>query len=167
MSSHFSPKSLAFYGGAIVFVATLFYFVTAYGEANLKPPNRIEGRYQLSTQNPPDCLQPNHLLLIQQSGVFLTGSLLPVEADKNMLTRATERPALSGRWDSQNLTLQGNVEGCPAPISLQSTVQGNVQKGRIDQATLNGTLSFATAAQPVSFIAKQEPPEEKPEGQAH
>lgn len=38
MSSHFSPKSLLFYGTMIGSVAILFRVVSGYGEANLKAP---------------------------------------------------------------------------------------------------------------------------------
>ena len=77
MRSHFNFKSLTFYGVAIGFVLILFNLVTRYGEANLKAPARIDGRYRLSIAQLPDCLKSaDPVLTIQQSGIYLNGFLL-------------------------------------------------------------------------------------------
>lgn len=54
--SHFNLKSLAFYGVAIGSVLVLFKTVTAYGESNLKAPDKIGGIYRLEAQNLPECI---------------------------------------------------------------------------------------------------------------
>lgn len=71
-------KTLAFYTTVISSVLLLFKIVTAYGENNLKAPIAISRRYRLTNlENLPNCQKPDTLMLnIQQSGMFLNGSLL-------------------------------------------------------------------------------------------
>ncbi|WP_421659247.1 hypothetical protein [Leptothermofonsia sp. ETS-13] len=140
MSGHCSSKSLAFYGLAIASVTTLFYLTSAYGEANLQAPRRIDGRYQVSMQNPPECLKSDSLLLIvQQSDIFLTGTLLSGDTSPG---KVEGRPLLTGRWNNQQLTLQGTVNPCPEPINIQGRFDEAPQSGKTDLAKLSGTLDF-------------------------
>ena len=53
----FNLTSLAFYTGAIGAVVALFSFATAYGEANLKAPTKLDGRYRIAAQALPGCLK--------------------------------------------------------------------------------------------------------------
>ena len=157
MGSHFTLKSLSFYGGTIAFVVILFSMVTAYGEANLKAPQKIDGRYQIPAQALPGCLKSEQLiLLVQQSGIYLTGSLLTADTADTLGKRATERPSMTGNWENQRLTLHGNASYLPK-------CQGEVRmQGTIAQQTLNGTLNFSAAPGDMPFTAKLEVPQLQP-----
>lgn len=156
MKGHFSPKSLIFYGCAIGSVTLLFSLASAYGEANLKAPDRIDGRYPLSVSSLPKCLQAESLILnVQQSGVFLTGSLLPNSASERMVQMARDRPSLIGNWRNPQLTLEGNVKylpNCEGKISLQ---------GIVDQDGLKGAFRLGSEPGKTSFSAKREAPPAK------
>ncbi len=156
MKGHFSPKSLIFYGCAIGSVTLLFSLATAYGEANLKAPYPIDGRYPLSVSSLPKCLQAQSLVLnVQQSGIFLTGSLLPNPAPERSVQMARDRPSLTGNWRNQQLTLGGNVSdlpNCQGTVSIQAT---------IEQDTMKGILRLSSSAGEVPFSAKREAPPAK------
>jgi len=155
MKGHFSSKSLIFYGCAIGSVTLLFSLATAYGEANLKAPYRIDGRYPLLASSLPGCLQAQSVILeVQQSGVFLTGSLLPPASEK-MVQMARDRPSLHGNWRNQQFTLEGSVRDIP-------NCQGSVTiQGMIEQDRLKGTLRLSSSANQVPFSAKREAPPAK------
>ncbi|UBF24803.1 hypothetical protein K9N68_24550 [Kovacikia minuta CCNUW1] len=171
MSSHFSLKSLAFYGIAIGSVVLLFSVVTAYGEANLKAPVQIKGRYTIAAQDLPGCLKSEQLLLlVEQSGIFLNGSLLPGDAAERLVKKAEERPSLTGRWRNQELVLDGpanHLPNCQGKIHIQGTIEGTRQAGKIEQALLNGTIHLGSQADAARFIAKQEPAEQPAEEKGH
>ena len=159
MGSHFNLKSLSFYGGTIAFVVILFSVVTAYGEANLKAAQKIDGRYQMPAQALSGCLKSDQLvLLVQQSGIYLTGSLLTAETIDTLGKRAAERPSMTGNWEHQRLTLHGDASYLP---KCQGTV--NVE-GTIAQQTLNGTLHLSSAPGDIPFTAHYEAPKAKAEG---
>lgn len=156
MKGHFSQKSLIFYGCAIGSVTLLFSLATAYGEANLKASDRIDGRYPLSVSSLPKCLQAESLILnVQQSGVFLTGSLLLNTAPESMVQMARDRPSLNGDWRNQQFNLRGNVRylpDCQGTVSIQ---------GMIDQDTLKGMLRLGSQPGGIPFSAKREAPPAK------
>lgn len=151
-------RSLAFYGSAIAGVVVLFSVTTSYGEAHLKAPEKIDGRYRIESSNLPDCFNAKPLILVvQQSGVYLTGSLLPEDAAEAVVTTATERPLLTGQWDNHQLTLQGAVNGlpnCPNPIQIEGTIAAPVAQGKDAPRSLNGVLKLKSAA--VNFTAQQD-----------
>ena len=155
MKNHFKPKSLAFYGGAILIVTALFSVVTAYGESNLKAPRSIKGQYRLAAQALPGCLKSDVLLLtVQQSGIYLNGTLVPGNASDQQIQKAEERPALTGSWDNQQFQLQGpirTIPQCEGTVSLQ---------GQVEEKTLKGTIAQDSASPGVEFTAEREP--EKP-----
>ena len=160
MGNHFNLKSLSFYGGAIAFVVILFSVVTAYGETHLKAPQKMDGRYQLAAQDLPGCLKSEQLiLLVQQSGRYLTGSLLASDTVETLDKRAAERPSMTGNWENQRLTLHGDASYLPK-------CQGEVRmQGTIAQQTLNGTLNLSAAPGDIPFTAKLEAPQ--PQAQGH
>jgi hypothetical protein len=153
---------LIFYIGAIVLVVGLFEVTTSYGEANLKAPPNINGRYLTATA-PPGCPDASRLAIsIQQSGIYLNGGLeLVDQASAKPKTHAIEH-SLSGRWQQQ-ITLNGRTKAlasCEANLAnvdtnLQGTVAGT------PAASLVGQLTFA--AQPWSFTAQRQPEEAKEE----
>ena len=158
MKGHFNFKSLAFYGGAIAFVVVLFNAVTAYGNANLKAPPNINGRYRITAQNLPGCLQADALVLsIQQSGIYLGGSLVPGDTDTQGATSATARPSLAGKFENQQLSLAGKVPqltSCKSPVKIEGKFAGKTLAGQISLASIPGTAEFT---------AQQEQPVKQPE----
>jgi hypothetical protein len=160
MKGHFKPKSLIFYGCAIGSVTLLFSLATAYGEANLRAPDQIDGRYPLSASSLPDCVQAEALVLnIQQSGIFLTGSLLPNTASEQDIQKAHDRPSLTGKWRNQQLTVGGSVRylpNCQGTVSIQAMM---------DQGQIKGSLRLSSDASEVPFSATREAPPAKT--QAH
>lgn len=158
--SHFSPKSLAFYGIAIGSVLTLFNVVTAYGNANLKAPPPIDGLYRLNSQNLPNCFESAPVLMIRQSGVYLHGELL-TKADPTSLKKLGDKNlSLVGRWQNQSVNLSGPVsqfEACKgAKVTLTASWQDN---------TLSGQLSLSSTPQTANFTAKRELFESSPTSQ--
>lgn len=150
MKSLFSAKWLTFYGSTIAFVIALFSLVTNYGEANLKAQPKISGRYKLSATKLPGCLNGKDLVLsIEQSGVYLNGSLLEISHSTQEQTAAKKKPSLMGTFRQSNLELSGDlaqIQGCEnSAIALQST---------INQSTLKGRLNFDSAV--IDFVATPE-----------
>lgn len=148
--SHFSLKSLSFYGVAISSVLILFKVVSTYGENNLAAAAEIGGRYQMvESQNLPDCLIDQKLdFTIEQSGIYLFGNL----ANPSTAADETKRAAfpLSGSFKNQeiNLSGKGNLASCDP--GLQLTIQGRVEKD-----TLTGTLQEPSGAEG-SFTAQHQ-----------
>lgn len=154
MSSHFNWKSLAFYGAAIGFVVALFSVTTAYGEAHIQAPQDIDGRYVIDQQNLPGCLGNQPLALdIKQSGVYLTGALLPANADEKLTKSIEQHPPLTGDWNNQQLSLAGSlshIPNCQASILLDGT---------IEQDNVKGTIRLNASSPPTTFTARRD---EKP-----
>jgi len=159
MKSHFDLRSLIFYTGSIGVVVILFTVATAYGEKNLQAPRRIDGSYPLTMQVPANCLKGKPVnLLLQQSGVFLTGALLPTDASEQATRIAQERPSLSGRWQNDELTLTGH-------LGRDWTCNDTVKiTGSLNQNSLIGTLSLSSVPQPIEFRSDRVAPQPKPEG---
>lgn len=164
MSSHFKFKSLVFYGVTIGMVLLLFRIVTAYGEANLKAPSPIEGRYHLSyIPNLPNCPKPNSLVLtLAQSGIYLNG-FLSVDTDATHLARASEKkPSLTGRLNNQQLSLTGTVPSstlCHKPVSQEHSTSRVIIQSRMEGANLQGQITSLNAATgTLEFTAQRESP---------
>lgn len=157
--SHFSPKSLAFYGCAIGSVVALFSLTTAYGEAHLQAPEAVDGRYPLTLQSAPACLQGKPLVLaVQQSGIYLTGFLLATDASEQTTKALEQRPSLSGRWENQQFSLAGplvHLPGCQTRVRIEGLYQ---------QGTLSGKLAWAEEGA-TEFTAQRQ--EWQRQGQKH
>ncbi|HEY9636217.1 MAG TPA: hypothetical protein V6D14_22615 [Coleofasciculaceae cyanobacterium] len=166
--SHFSLKTLTFYGVAIGSVVILFRVVSAYGETSLKAPPPIGGSYRISAQNLPECLKSDTLVLnINQSGVYLFGSLLPGKADTQIATVAEEKPSLTGRLsNNQQLSLSGPapwVTSCNAPKQAdtsEGTISVKIQ-GVVKGETLAGQIRLSSTSAPAEFTAQREAPVEQ------
>lgn len=157
MRNFFSVKWMSFYGATMLFVMALFSITTNYGEANLKAPTKISGRYRITAKTLPGCLKSESLVLsIEQSGIYLNGALLEADGEIRTQTAAKKKPSLTGLLEKQNLSLSGNLE------HLQSCEQQNPTvsiDGSVAQDVLKGTLKLES--QSVLFIAKREESEEK------
>jgi hypothetical protein len=150
--SHFSLKSLAFYGTAIGSVLVLFNVVTAYGEKHLKAPPSIDGRYRLQAENLPDCLRSQPLvLMVEQSGIYVRGLLRQEQVSTSPETTAEEKPALSGLWQEQNLNLSGAAPALAACARASVTIDATLERD-----TLNGQLRLGSGPEAIAFSAKRE-----------
>lgn len=140
-------KSMTFYGGAIVAVIILFSLTTAYGESHLKATRKIGGRYRLVTPTLPGCLASQSLVLVvEQSGVYVTGALLSADAVEDAIKTVEERPPLIGQWNDRQLTFKGsiaNLPGCRNGISLEATVNHDQLNGRIRLQSSSVSTPFA------------------------
>ncbi len=155
----FNLKSLAFYAGSIGLVVALFSFTTAYGEANLKAPNKLEGRYRIAAQSLPGCLKTDNLILtIQQSGVYLSGSLLNAGETSKTLTASKKKSSLTGLLDRDQFTLSGvpsHVDEClKTPQIPQVLIHSMVTEGAIQ-----GKIRLEPGAE-ANFVGKREAPPE-------
>ncbi|NHC34646.1 hypothetical protein [Scytonema millei] len=158
MKNHFNLKSLAFYGIAIGSVLLLFKVVSAYGEANLKAQPSIQGRYLLSLdQNLPDCLELSNLVLdIQQSGIYLNGSLLLAESSSHKARVGEKRPTLTGKLSDRTLQFTGNVPLatiCRRPVA--AVVNAIAISSQIQPEKIAGKLSIGETAREIAFTAKR------------
>ncbi len=150
MKNHFKFQSLIFYAVAIASVLILFKVVTAYGETNLKAPAPIDGLYRLTlAQNLPNCPKSSNLLLdIQQSGIYLNGSLLPASSNAQQARSGEKRPSLTGKISNQQLTLAGTVprstlcNNQPQQVSIQSLVQKENLAGKLTLNTIPTEFNF-------------------------
>lgn len=164
MLKNLKLKSLAFYGCSIGAVLILFKVVTNYGENNLKAPPSIQGNYLIT--NLPGCAKKQDFILdINQSGIYLSGSLLPENSNKLLERSAEKKPSLDGRWQDETINLSGlfnTSKLCPGQqtasttasklINIQATVQGE---------TLTGKITFDSMPKAVIFTAKREKTLEK------
>lgn len=163
--SHFNLKSLTFYGVAIALVLVLFKVVIAYGESNLKAPTSIEGRYRLSYTQP-NCRYSNTpVLSIQQSGIYLNGSLLPALADDQQLKSAEKRPTLAGQMHNQQITLAGTVPASTLCNKISETtasdrpLDNSFSSIKLHQAqgeNLTGEMSVNGSLDIIEFTAQPE-----------
>ncbi|MEG3438116.1 hypothetical protein V0288_13390 [Pannus brasiliensis CCIBt3594] len=95
--NHFKLKSLIFYGTTIGFVLLIFKAVTVYGETRLSAAPPIAGTYRLLPSKNSPCLGNNPRLAIEQSGIYLLGTL-SIEG---------QQVPLDGRFRGENFRLQG------------------------------------------------------------
>ncbi|MBD2596796.1 hypothetical protein BCD64_16630 [Nostoc sp. MBR 210] len=167
--NHLNVKSLTFYGVAIGSVLLLFKTVTAYGENNLKAPPVVEGRYLLTLATKlPSCEAANSLVLnMQQSGIYLNASLVPVNPNAE-----TEQPSLTGILKNQQISFSGKVD--PKILCLNSKSQTNsnqsvaMQIQLIDQDKITGQITVNSIPQTLRFTAaKQSTPEKSQKVNPH
>jgi hypothetical protein len=134
-------------------VLILFKGVTAYGESQIKAPNKISGSYQLEMQNLPNCLDSNNLTLkIEQSGIYLFAQLI-LDSDsvkqsnkQSNHSEQGENPVnkinLNGQLkEEQKISLMGNssqVFSCQKrfdsssnPLTIQGVHNGQLFSGKI------------------------------------
>ncbi len=173
----FHFKSLAFYAIAISSVLLLFKIVTNYGENNLKAPVAISGRYRLTKlENLPNCQKPDSLILnIQQSGMFLNGSLLSATNAEELSPTSENNLSLVGKLNNQQFRLSGKVRKtvfCSNPTSqtpVKKQSQSDdfdlfiLQASLISQSGFVGTITSNEVSKSIKFNAILEKPEEQPQ----
>jgi hypothetical protein len=153
--NNFNFKSLGISGIAIVSVLILFKTVTAYGENHLQATPLIHNRYRLTLdKNLPNCQKANTLVLnIQQSGIYLNASLLPVTTNAD----PTKQLSLTGILNKQELYLSGKIDGsilCQIPSSQNSSVQTiTIQMSQLNQDTIRGQLKLNSILTTLEFTA--------------
>ncbi|MCY7320686.1 MAG: hypothetical protein LH660_02500 [Phormidesmis sp. CAN_BIN36] len=154
----FNLKSLAFYGGAIGAVVALFSFATAYGEANLKAPTKLDGRYRIAAQALPGCLKAEALILtIKQSGIYLSGSLLNADETDKTLTASKKQSSLTGMFDREQLTLSGVPSHLDACLKTAQIPEVLVQCA-VTGGTITGKIRLGSGSAGVNFVGKRETP---------
>ncbi|GBE91794.1 hypothetical protein [Nostoc cycadae] len=161
--NHLNVKSLTFYGVAIGSVLLLFKTVTAYGENNLKAPSVVDGRYLITlASNLSKCATADSLVLnIQQSGIYLNASLLPVSSYAD-----TEKPlSLTGILQKEQISFSGKVAPeilCRHPNSQLDTSKSlTMQMQLIDQDKMTGQLTVNGIPQTLRFTATKQLTQEK------
>ena len=161
--SHFNLKSLMFYGVAIGSVALLFKVVTAYGESNLKASEPINGRYRIDAKNLPGCLKAEALLLeIQQSGIYLNGSLLDNNNTVESQTTVAKKHSLTGKFGAPKFSMSGAVPQLTSCDNQSLSIQGIV-----DGQTLKGEILLSSSPKAVNFTAKKEASAQQEESKNH
>lgn len=159
MSKVKNIQHLAFYAVAISSVLILFKIVTSYGQKIQAPPP-IGGYYRLTAQNLPECFQSNQLgLTLQQSGIYLNGSLLVIKPNINNQTYpavaeklAVDKPSLNGHWRNQKITLSGslpNLSSCPQKVNV--SIEASVNK-----EIINGEINVNLTPKLIKFTALKE-----------
>ncbi|MEP0912234.1 hypothetical protein NDI45_15045 [Leptolyngbya sp. GB1-A1] len=122
---------LLFYGGMITSVFILFRLTAAYGEARLQAPPNIDGIY-FSSIAPPSCPNDSRLrLTVQQSGIYLNGSVDLVQANVSPEmpdSTSSEKLPLTGRWNQEAMALSGNTDALAAcqPSSNSVLIKGTI-----------------------------------------
>jgi hypothetical protein len=165
MKIQFSRKAVLFYAGTLGAVVLLFQQVTQYGETHLQAPPNLNGRY-VSVDRLPGCPATTRLALdIQQSGIYLSGSLRLLNpqtaTEKTAPVTSEEKPSLHGLWQSEQLMLSGSTlafADCQTSTesSTNSTVPVNIEGSlRSEPASLNGKIGLGTA-EPIAFTAQRE-----------
>jgi hypothetical protein len=168
-------KSLIFYTIAIASVLVLFKIVTNYGENNLKAPVAISGRYRLTElENLSNCQKPDSLILnIQQSGMFLNGSLLSATNTKEISHTNENNLSLIGKLNNQQLTISGKVRKtilCNNPTQPSANKKSQpddlnlfiLQASLIPQGGFVGTITGNEISKPIKFSAIRDKSEEQP-----
>ncbi|MEH2361006.1 hypothetical protein [Nostoc sp.] len=161
--NHFNFKSLAFYGVAIISVLLLFKTVSVYGENNLKAPPPVNGRYRLTlAENLPNCEKSDTLTLnIEQSGIYLSASVLPAMADADI----DEKHSLTGILRNQQLNLSGKVGRsilCNIPRPQNDPLNSvTIQMQLVDKGSMTGQLTVIGIPQTLKFTAVPQKVQEK------
>jgi hypothetical protein len=173
MSKRLQSRLLMFYGGTLVLVLVLFRFATAYGEQHLNAPPNLNGRY-LSNESMPGCPASSRIvLLIQQSGIYLNGSLgleeekaASLQAAEPLEMVAEEKPSLKGRWEQEHIRMSGitsaltpcqpgSAGSTPAQASSEVSIQGKITPPDA-KGTLTGQITVNGNAQPWQFTAQRQ-----------
>jgi hypothetical protein len=174
----FSVKSIGLYSLAIGIAIGFFHLVTSYGEANIKAPISIAGKYVIAAPDLPGCLQHKALLMtIQQSGVYLNANLIIIDGlkgtdilqitDRSTSSSSTDiRPTFSGRLQDRQFDLSGLAPITTCPVPSQLRIAGSIsntnsatkiprQRQLQGQLWLNSQNSNQTS--PVDFTATLQP----------
>ncbi|TAF11129.1 MAG: hypothetical protein EAZ77_01805 [Nostocales cyanobacterium] len=156
--NNFKFKSLAISGIAIASVLILFKTVTVYGENQLRSTPLIHNRYRLTlAKNLPNCEKANtQILNIQQSGIYLNASLLPVTANADTKIQL----ALTGILQNQQLELSGNIDSsilCQILAPQNSQIQPiTIQMSLLHQDNISGQLNIKNIPTTIKFTALPE-----------
>ncbi|MBW4658114.1 MAG: hypothetical protein KME15_05535 [Drouetiella hepatica Uher 2000/2452] len=175
MSRISHSRHILFYVAIIGSVLTLFQMVSVYGEANLKAPPDLNGRY-FSASAPPGCREGDRLVLtLQQSGIYVNGILTLEPADLVQTPQSTdatseEKFSLTGLWKPEQINLSGETDalmscaveggaiGTGAAIALQGQVAPTSFTGEMTYGSQTGvqTGKVASTAQTWQFTAQRQ-----------
>ncbi len=151
-------RFLLFYGVTLLVVLLLFRWTTAYGEANLKAPPNVNGRY-LTTEPPLGCPANSRLAMtIQQSGIYLNGALALVDATSDPQAPQPQTLTFTGHWQSQ-MSLTGKTQALAScgldnsktQATWQATIvpqpDGAAASSAVGQLSMDGMLPWKFTAQ--------------------
>jgi hypothetical protein len=172
----FSVKSIGLYSLVISGAIGFFHFVTSYGEANLKAPISVSGKYLVAAKNLPTCLEGKTLVLnLQQSGIYLNANLIKIDGlervdilelgnRSELITTKDIRPTFSGQLQNRQFKLSGllPISICPqssslvisgslvaAPASkIEKSNPSNIGINQHPQQQLEGQLRIALSNRP-------------------
>jgi hypothetical protein len=129
----FSIKTIGLYALAIGAATCLFSAIASYGEANIRAPQANGGKYALG-RNLSGCLQGREVELeIQQSGIYLHGSV----AISNAKSDKKDNQLLTGKLIDRQLFLTGKLPAQICPQQSQFDLNGT-----IDNRQLNGKVAL-------------------------
>lgn len=162
--------NLVFYTVTLLTVLGLFQITTAYGEANLKAPPNLNGRY-LTDAAAPGCPTNSRLALtIQQSGRYLNAALELDKASDAARISAPKTLGLRGSW-RQQIYLAGSapdLAACqqPTDLTLEASFQPEsapaqaAPDGAVPAHSLKPSLTgqIQLNGQTWPFTAHQQPP---------
>jgi hypothetical protein len=148
---HFNFSHLKFYIIAISGVVILFSVVSAYGEKNLNPPPKLSGSYKIESENLPDCLKDKPLqLMIEQSGVYISGSLQSTQDTSGNISTSEKNLPLKGKWQDGKFSVVGSIteiKECDRnqPLTITATLTDKKLVGKI--AFSSATSDFTAQMQ--------------------
>ncbi|NMG06992.1 hypothetical protein DP117_08905 [Brasilonema sp. UFV-L1] len=159
---------------AISSVLLLFKVVSVYGENKLKAPPTINSNYHLIlSEKLPVCEKLNVIFLkIQQSGIYLNGFLVPANSTTNS-TLSSEKYALTGKLENQQLSLSGKVPRYILCNTPNSQTQANIIPVKIQlqlaqQEDLVGNINVSHTSKAIGLTAKpQKKNEQSQESSSH
>ena len=102
------------------------------------------------------------MLEIQQSGIYLNGSLLPSNKTKTPEKIVTEKPSLTGKFSQQKLSMSGAVSHLTSCQNQFLTIQGIV-----DGNTFKGQINLSSIPKAVNFTAQKEATAQQIEPKSH
>ncbi|MFB2939223.1 hypothetical protein ACE1B6_28560 [Aerosakkonemataceae cyanobacterium BLCC-F154] len=156
MNKILKPKILTFYVGAISFTLILFKAVNILAANYIQASPEIDGNYLfIDSNNLPGCLKAKNLLLsIQQSGIYLNGTLLARNSNQQLSGLTEKRPSLFGKWQKSSekpLNLSGKVNQIDRCQKQLVKI-----RGMIKSKTLQGEISLTSFPEKVKFTAVKE-----------
>ena len=155
--SHFSRKSLIFYGVAISSVVLLFNGVARYGTAELKAPPTIDGHYNLELEPTAQCPQPESLHLhIQQSGIYVNAALGLMDREK--ISLHSHPLNLEGKLRSSQLDLHGDLSDmrlCGQSVA-GVTIVSEILTTNPTLQHLTGQINFTGLPDPFAFSSQRQ-----------
>ncbi|HCF30242.1 MAG TPA: hypothetical protein DEV81_24280, partial [Cyanobacteria bacterium UBA11049] len=92
---------------------------------------------------------------IQQSGIYLNGSLLPADSDPQQIRSGEKRPSLTGKLSPQKLNLAGTL---PTTVCNNSVAVAIAIQSQLEGKNLKGQIALGSIPKAIEFTAVREAP---------